>query len=149
MRFNTTILQTGKTASGIQIPDEVIDALGAGKRPPVRVTLHGFTYRSTVAVMNGVYMVGVNAENRSAARVAGGDEVQVDIEVDTEPREVVVPADFHTALQGDSAARLTFDGLSYSNKRWHVLQVEGAKTAETRERRIAKSLETLRQGRAR
>jgi len=149
MRFNTTILQTGKTASGIQIPDEVIEALGAGKRPPVRVTLHGFTYRSTVAVMNGVYMVGVNAENRSAARVAGGDEVQVDIEVDTEPREVVVPADFHTALQGDSAARLTFDGLSYSNKRWHVLQVEGAKTAETRERRIAKSLETLRQGRAR
>ena len=149
MRFNTTILQTGKTASGIEIPDEIIDALGAGKRPPVRVTLHGFTYRSTVAVMNGVYMVGVNAENRSAARVAGGDEVQVDIEVDTEPREVVVPADFHTALQGDSAARLTFDGLSYSNKRWHVLQVEGAKTAETRERRIAKSLETLRQGRAR
>ena len=149
MRFNTTILQTGKTASGIQIPDEVIDALGAGKRPPVRVTLHGFTYRSTVAVMNGVYMVGVNAENRSAARVAGGDEVQVDIEVDTEPREVVVPADFNAALQGDSAARLTFDGLSYSNKRWHVLQVEGAKTAETRERRIAKSLEILRQGRAR
>ena len=149
MRFNTTILQTGKTASGIQIPDEVIEALGAGKRPPVRVTLHGFTYRSTVAVMNGVYMVGVNAENRSAARVAGGDEVQIDIEVDTEPREVVVPADFHTALQGDSAARLTFDGLSYSNKRWHVLQVEGAKTAETRERRIAKSLEILRQGRAR
>jgi len=149
MRFNTTILQTGKTASGIQIPDEVIEALGAGKRPPVRVTLHGFTYRSTVAVMNGVYMVGVNAENRSAARVAGGDEVQIDIEVDTEPREVVVPADFNAALQGDSAARLTFDGLSYSNKRWHVLQVEGAKTAETRERRIAKSLETLRQGRAR
>ena len=149
MRFNTTILQTGKTASGIEIPDEIIDALGAGKRPPVRVTLHGFTYRSTVAVMNGVYMVGVNAENRSAARVAGGDEVQIDIEVDTEPREVVVPADFHTALQGDSAARLTFDGLSYSNKRWHVLQVEGAKTAETRERRIAKSLEILRQGRAR
>jgi hypothetical protein len=149
MRFNTTILQTGKTASGIQIPDEVIEALGAGKRPPVRVTLHGFTYRSTVAVMNGVYMVGVNAENRSAARVAGGDEVQVDIEVDTEPREVVVPADFSSALQGDPAARLTFDGLSYSNKRWHVLQVEGAKTAETRERRIAKSVEILRQGRAR
>ena len=149
MRFNTTILQTGKTASGIEIPDEIIDALGAGKRPPVRVTLHGFTYRSTVAVMNGVYMVGVNAENRSAAGVVGGDEVQVDIEVDTEPREVSVPADLHAALQGDSAARLTFDGLSYSNKRWHVLQVEGAKTAETRERRIAKSLEILRQGRAR
>lgn len=149
MRFNTTILQTDKTATGIEIPDEVIDALGAGKRPPVRVTLHGFTYRSTVAVMNGVYMVGVNAENRSAAGVAGGDEVQVDIEVDTEPREVVVPADFSSALQGDPAARLTFDGLSYSNKRWHVLQVEGAKTAETRERRIAKSVEILRQGRAR
>jgi hypothetical protein len=149
MRFNTTILQTGKTASGIQIPDDVIYALRAGKRPPVRVTLHGFTYRSTVAVMNGVYMVGVNAENRSAARVAGGDEVQVDIEVDTEPREVVVPADFSAALQADSAARLTFDGLSYSNKRWHVLQVEGAKTAETRERRIARSVDILREGRAR
>jgi hypothetical protein len=149
MRFRTTILQGDKTATGIRIPDEVVEGLGAGKRPAVRVTINGFTYRNTVAVMGGVYMVGVSAENRAGARVAGGDEVEVDIELDTAPREVTVPPDFAAALDGEPAARRTFDGLSYSNKSWHVLQVEGAKTDETRQRRIGKSVEMLREGRAR
>jgi hypothetical protein len=149
MRFRTTILQSGATATGIRIPDEVVEGLGAGKRPPIRVTMNDFTYRSTVAVMGGVYMVGVSAENRAGARVAGGDEVDVDIELDTTPREVTVPPDFEAALDGEPDARRTFDGLSYSNKSWHVLQVEGAKTDETRQRRIGRSVEMLREGRAR
>jgi hypothetical protein len=149
MRFHTTILQGGKTATGIRVPDDVVAALGSGKRPAVSVTINGFTYRSTIAVMDGAYMVGVSAENRAGAGVAGGDEVDVDIELDTAPREVTVPEDFAAALDAEPAARRTFDGLSYSNKSWHVLQMTGAKTEETRQRRIAKSIEALREGRIR
>ena len=149
MRFHTTILQGDKTATGIRIPDEVVESLGAGKRPPIKVTIHGYTYRSTVAVMGGAYMVGVNADNREAAGVAGGDEVDVDIELDTEPRLVSVPADFAAALDAEPEARRTFDKLSNSNKGWHTLQIEGAKTDETRQRRIARSIDALREGRIR
>jgi hypothetical protein len=149
MRFHTTILQAGKTATGIHVPDEVVDALGAGRRPPVRVTINGFTYRSTIAVMGGDYMVGVNADNRAGAGVAGGDEVDVDIELDTAPREVPVPADFASALDAEPEARRTFEGLSNTNKGWHTSQIEGAKTDDTRQRRIARSIDALRQGRIR
>ena len=149
MRFRTTILQAGKTATGIRVPDEIVEALGKGKRPAVRVTINGFTYRSTVAVMGNAYMVGVNAENRAGARVAGGDEVDVDLELDTAPREITEPAEFAAALAAEPKARRTFDSLSYSNKSWHVYQIEGAKTDETRERRIARSIEALREGRIR
>jgi len=149
MRFRTTILQGDKTATGIRIPPEIVDTLAAGKRPKVSVTIRGFTYRSSIAVVDGAYMVGVSAENRAGAGVAGGDEVDVDIELDTAPREVTEPADFAAALDAEANARRTFDGLSYSNKSWHVSQVEGAKSDETRQRRIAKSVETLREGRPR
>jgi hypothetical protein len=149
MRFHTTILQAGKTATGIRIPDEIVEGLGAGKRPPVRVTINGYTYRSTVAVMGGDYMVGVNADNRAGAGVAGGDQVDVDIELDTAPREVAVPADFAAALDAEPDARRTFDKLSNSNKGWHTGQIEGAKTDETRQRRIARSIDALREGRIR
>ena len=149
MRFRTTILQGDKTATGIRIPDEVVEALGSGKRPPVKVTINGFTYRSTIATVSGMPMVGVSAENRAGAGVAGGDEVDVDIELDTAPREVTVPDDFAAALDAEPKARATFDGLSNSNKGWHVTSIEGAKTDETRQRRIARSVEMLREGRAR
>ncbi len=149
MRFRTTILQSGKTAAGIQVPDDIVERLGSGRKPAVRVTINGYTYRSTVAVMSGVYMIGVSADNRARAGVAGGDEVDVDIELDTAPRVVDVPADFAAALDAEPDARRTFDGLSYSNKSWHVLSIEGAKTDETRQRRIAKSVEALKAGRVR
>ena len=149
MRFHTTILQGDKTATGIQVPDEIVEALGAGKRPKVLVTLRGYTYRSSIATVNGASMVGVSAENRAGARVTGGDEVDVEIELDTAPREVTVPPDFAAALEAEPDARRTFDGLSYSNKSWHVLQVDGAKTDETRQRRIVRSIEALREGRIR
>ena len=149
MRFRTTILQGDKTATGIHIPDEIVAGLGAGKRPPIRVTINGYTYRSTVAVMGGQFMVGVSAVNREGAGVAGGDEVDVDVELDTAPREVTLPADFAAALEAEPDARRTFDALSNSNKGWHVSSIEGARTDETRQRRIAKSVDALRQGRPR
>lgn len=149
MRFHTTVLQTGKTAAGIQIPEKIVTALQSGKRPKVLVTINGYTYRSSVAPMGGVFMVGVSSNVREAAGVAGGEEVDVDIELDTAPREVTVPDDLAAALDAAPAARTTFEGLSYSNKSWHVLQIEGAKTDETRQRRIAKSVEALGAGRIR
>ena len=149
MRFRTTILQGGKTATGIEVPDDVMAALGSGKRPAVTVTVNGYSYRSTVASLGGKSMIGLSAEHRAGAGVAGGDEVEVDLELDTAPRVVTVPDDLAAALEAEPAARTTFERLSYSNKSWHVLQVTGAKTEETRQRRIARSVETLRQGRPR
>lgn len=149
MRFRTTILQSGQTATGIRVPDDIVESFGSGKRPPVRVTLRGYTYRSTIAVVSGAYMVGVSADVRAKSGVAGGDEVEVDIELDTAPREVTVPADLAAALAAEPDAQRTFDSLSYSNKSWHVLQVADARTDETRQRRIAKSIDVLRQGRPR
>ena len=149
MRFRATLETEGKTATGINVPAEVVDALGGGKRPRVTVTINGHTYRSSVAVLGGRYMLGVSAENRAAAGVEGGQVVDVELELDTAPREVTVPPDFASALAAEPAAQTTFDGLSYSNKSWHVLQIEGAKSDETRQRRIAKSVEALRDGKVR
>lgn len=148
MKFRTTLLQADKNATGIQIPDEIVESLGAGKRPPVRVTINGYTYRNTVAVMGGVFMVGVSAEHRKGAGVAGGDEIDVEIELDTEPRVVVVPPDLQAALDQDADAHRFFAGLSYSNQRRHVLAIEEAKSAETRQRRIDKTISQLRAGKA-
>ena len=150
MRFRTTIQLEGKTATGFRVPADVVEALGQGKkRPPVTVTINGYTYRSTVAAFGEVFMLPLAAEHRTAADVAAGDEIDVDLELDTAPREVDVPADFGAALDAAPTARATFDGLSNSNKKWHVLNIEGAKSDETRQRRIEKSVATLREGRPR
>jgi hypothetical protein len=149
LRFRATVEQSGKTATGIPVPETVVKGLGAGERPPVRVTINGHTYRSSIAPMHGRYMVGVSAQNRAAARVAGGDVVEVDVELDTAPRRVEVPKDLAAAFKRDGKAKATFEGLSYSNQRWHVESIEGAKTDETRQRRVARSIAALRQGRPR
>ena len=147
MRFRAILQLGGKTATGIRVPDEVVTALGAGKRPPVRVTINNHTYRSTVALLGGEFMLPVSAEHRAAAGVQAGDEVDVDLELDTEPREVTVPPDLAEVLDADPDARRAFDGLSYSHKRRHVLAIEEAKTLETRQRGIEKAVSTLREGR--
>ncbi len=149
MRFRTTLQLEGKTATGFQVPAGVVEAMGKGKRPPVTVTINGYTYRSTVAAYGEVFMLPLAAEHRVAAGVAAGDEIEVELELDDAPRDVAVPADLAAALDAEPAARATFDGLSNSNKKWHVLSVEGAKTEETRQRRIEKSVATLREGKPR
>jgi hypothetical protein len=146
MRFRTTVLQTGKTTTGVEVPPDIVSSFGRGKRPAVTVTINGYTYRNTVAVMGGVYMIGISAEHRAGSGVKGGDEVDVDLELDDSPREVDVPADFAAALDAVPEARQTFDALSYSNKSWHTLQIAGAKSDETRQRRIARSVQALREG---
>lgn len=143
MRFSTTLQLHGKTATGIEIPPEVIAALGTSRKPPVRVTIAGHTYRSTVAFMGGVFLVGVNAENRAAAGVEAGQEIDVDIELDTAPREVVVPPDLLAALDAGGPARARFDALAYTYRKEWARSVEDAKTPETRRRRIAKAVAAL------
>ncbi len=149
VRFRTTIELGGKTATGFRVPPDVIESLGGRKRPAVMVTINGHSYRSTVAPYTDAYMLPLSAENRAAAGVAAGDEVAVEVELDTAPREVDVPGDFAAALDSEPKARETFDRLSNSNKKWHTYQIETAKTAETRQRRIAKSVEALGAGRIR
>ena len=147
MRFRTTILQSNKTATGIRVPDDVIAALGPSRRPPVQVTVNGYTYRTTVAVMNGAFMFGVSADVRKNAGVAGGDEVDVEIVLDTEPREVIVPTDLQIALDTDPEASQFFRSLSYSHKSAYVLWIESAKKDETRQRRIPEAIMMLKEGR--
>ena len=143
MRFRTTILTAGKTATGIEVPPQVVEALGASKRPPVRVTINGYTYRNTIAVMGGKYMVGVSAEHRAGTGVGGGDEIDVDIELDDKPRRVEIPPELAKALAKDKTAKARFDALSYSNQRRHADGISSAKTDETRQRRLEKTLGEL------
>lgn len=143
MQFRAVIEQSGKTATGIVVPPEVVESLGAGKKPKVVVVLNGYSYRSSIAMMGGDFMIPVSAEVRAGAGVSAGDDVAVEVTVDTEVREVIVPDDFTQALAGAPAAKAAFEALSYSNKRRHVLSIESAKTAETRQRRIEKALQEL------
>ena len=146
MQFRTTILSGGKTATGIEFPVAVVDALGKSRKPAVKVTINGYQYRSTVATVNGVFMIGVSNDVRQAASVAAGDEVDVTLELDTEPRKVAIPAELEALLAADPAARAALDKLSYSNQRRIVEPIDAAKTPETRQRRVDKAIETLRAG---
>ncbi|PJI94869.1 YdeI/OmpD-associated family protein [Luteimicrobium subarcticum] len=139
--FRTTLLLDGRNV-GIEVPDEVVQALGAGGRPPVSVTLNGFTYRSTVARMKGRYLVPVSAAIRAEAHVEGGEEHDVTVELDAQPRTVEVPDDLAAAL-ATGGVRDAFDALSFSARKEHVRSVTEAKAAATRERRIGKVVGSL------
>ncbi|GAA1872288.1 hypothetical protein GCM10009836_61480 [Pseudonocardia ailaonensis] len=142
MRFTTTVELGGKTATGFEVPAAVLEGLGSGKRPAVSVTIGAYTYRTTVGSMGGRPMIPLSAENRTAAGVAAGDEIDVEIEVDTAPRTVEVPEDLASAL-ADAGLREKFDALAFSHRKEHVRAVDSAKAAATRERRIAKCVEML------
>ncbi len=146
MKFTTTLLLHGKTATGFEVPTEIVEALGAGKKPPVRVTINGYTYRSSVAVMGGKFLCGVAAEHRAPAGVKAGDTVEIDLQLDTEKREVEIPDDVAKALKANAVAKVAFEKLSYSHKRAHVEPIAAAKAPETRQRRIDKMITTLSEG---
>ena len=147
MKFTAELQQTGRTTTGFEVPQEVVDGLGGGKRPKVTVTVNGATYRSSVAPMGGSSWVGVSAENRALTGAVGGQTYDVDLELDTAPRTVEVPSELAAELAADPTAKAAWDRLSYSHQRQHALAIDGAKAAETRARRVEKALEALR-GRA-
>jgi hypothetical protein len=133
----TTIVKADGNATGLQVPAEVIAALGSSKKPPVVVTLAGYAYRTTVAVIDGVFRLSLSKANREAAGVKAGDEVDVTLELDQEPRTVAVPGDLAAALSAKPGAAAAFEALNYSTRKEFVRQVEDAKALETRNRRIA------------
>lgn len=149
LTFRATLELAGKTATGIEVPSEVVEALGAGRRPPVRVTIEGHSYRSTVARRGERYLVGVSAANREAAGVAAGDELDVTIALDTEPREQAVPEDLAAALEAEPKAKEFFATLTPTQRGYFVSDVESAKREETRRRRVEKAVAMLREGRKR
>ncbi len=136
MRFRSELQLAGKTATGFVVPAAVVDEMGHGKKPPVRITVQGHTYRTSVATREDRFMISVSAEIRQITGLRAGDEVDVDIEFDPEPRSVDVPADLAAALDRQPAARRSFDALAYSHQLRHVLAVQAAKAPETRQRRI-------------
>jgi hypothetical protein len=149
IRFTTTLRAHGRTATGIVVPPALVAELGQGKRAPVWVTIGPHTYRSTVAVMGGQFMIAVSADNRHKAGVKAGDTLEVRLRLDTEPRTATVPEDLAKALAAAPAAQRFFAGLTHSQQRWHIQSIESAKTAATRQRRIERSVASLLDGRAR
>ncbi|WP_285462842.1 YdeI/OmpD-associated family protein [Agromyces sp. NBRC 114283] len=135
MRFETTMSQLGNN-TGIEVPPEVIEALGGGKRPPVLVRVNGYEYRSTVGVMGGRSLIPFSSDKRRETGIGGGDAIEVEVELDTAPRTVEVPADFQAALEAAPGAVAAFEALAPSHKKAHVTAIEQAKAAETRQRRI-------------
>ena len=144
--FRTTLELGGKTATGLEVPPHVVATLGSSKRPAVRVTINGYTYRSTVASMGGRFLLPVSAEVRSAAGVHAGDEVEVRVELDTAPREVDVPPELAAALERAPEVKTAFDSLSYTKRKEMARSVADAKTPQTRDRRIAKAIEDVQAG---
>jgi len=143
--FRTTLEAFGGNNVGIVVPDDVLAGLGRGKRVPVVVTIDGgHTYRTTTASMGGRSLVSFNAATRAATGRGAGDEVEVTLEVDDAPREVEVPTALAEALAADPAAAGAWSALSPSARRQHAAAVEGAKAEDTRVRRVAKVLATLR-----
>ncbi|MEU1207485.1 YdeI/OmpD-associated family protein [Nocardia sp. NPDC005825] len=143
MKFRA-IVEPPEPMRGLEVPPDVVEALGGGARPPVTITLNGHTWKSRVAILRGRNLLGLSNANRKAAGVEIGDEVEVEIELDTEPREIVEPDDFARALDADPIARAAYDNLSHSRKREHVHAIDSAKKPETRQRRIEKAIATLR-----
>ena len=143
MRFKARVLLAGKTATGVEVPARVVEALGSTKRPLVRVTINGYRYRSAIAPMGGTFMLGISDEVRKNAGVSAGDSIDVDVELDTEKREVEVPPELKKALAKDAAARKYFESLSYSRKVALVNPIANGKTTETRERNLAKAMKEL------
>ncbi|WP_329004433.1 YdeI/OmpD-associated family protein [Kribbella sp. NBC_00709] len=149
MKFSAELLSTGKNTAGFEVPESVVEALGGGGRPKVSVTVNGYTFRTSIARMGGRYLLGFSAERRTEAGATPGEVLEVDVSLDTAPRELEVPEPLAAALAADAGAQAFWETLSYSKRQWHVLQVTSAKTDATRERRIEKSIRTLREGRAR
>jgi len=133
--FTGNLLALGNN-TGIEVPPDVVDQLGAGKRPPVRVEVNGYEYRSTIAVMHGKFLIPFSADKRAATGLSGGDPIAVVLTVDDSPRTVEVPDDLGAALDA-AGVRDGFDALAPSYRKAHVTSVESAKTPETRARRIA------------
>lgn len=143
MDFTAELQATGGTTTGFVVPDDVVEALGAGKRPKVVATVAGHAWRTSIAPVGGQSWLGASAAVRTAAGIAAGETHVVTVEVDSAPRTVEVPEDLAAALAADPAAAAAWELLSHSNRRRYTEAVAAAKKPETRERRIASTVAGL------
>jgi|SRR6185295_18930239 len=135
MKFSTTMFRQGNN-TGIEVPADIVAALGAGKRPAVVVNVNGYEYRSTVAPMGGRYLLPFSAERRNESGIGGGDALNVELTLDITPRTVEVPADLRAAIDASASAAAAWDKLSYTYRKQASRSVLEAKKADTRARRI-------------
>ncbi|HEX7459841.1 MAG TPA: YdeI/OmpD-associated family protein [Acidimicrobiales bacterium] len=149
MEFRAEVEQAGRTATGITVPDRVIEALGAGRRPSVLVTINGATFATTIGSLGGRFKIPVSAERRALTGVGPGDVVDVTLEVESGNRDVALPDDFAAALAARPTARVFFDGLAPGQRKAFVTPIIGAKAPETRKRRIDKAVAALAEGKKR
>ena len=136
MELRLVLESTGGHTAGFRIPDEVVDGLGAGRRPKVVATVGTHTWRSSIARMGDAFWLGMSAANREAAGVAAGDTLDLEVVLDDAPRSVEVPAEL--APVADAWSR-----LSYTNQRRIAEGIASAKKPETRAARVAKALAEL------
>jgi len=144
MKLRLELRGHGGNTAGFEIPDEVIDELGGGRRPKVVVTVGTHTWRSSIANMGGTFMLGVSMANREAAGVSAGETLDVDIELDTAPRTVDVPSELAGELERDASARAVWDSWSFTRQQEAARSLTEAKKPETRARRLEKVLAELR-----
>jgi hypothetical protein len=145
-RFTAILELNGKTATGLEVPPSVVDALGGGKRPPVHVTIGGYAFRTTIAPMGGQYWIGVSAAHRAAAGIEAGQQLDIEVTLDDQPRDVATPDDLAAALAQDPQASACYDRLSYTHRKEWVRWIEEAKKPETRQARLEKTIASLRTG---
>ena len=137
MTFSTSVLQApGGTATGLPVPDEAVAALGSSQKPAVTVTIGEYSYRSTLSSVCDALILPLSSADRDASGLSAGDDVIVTLELGKSPREIELSADLDMVLS--EKARTAFDTLSASRRGAFVQQVESAKAAETRARRVAR-----------
>lgn len=150
MRFDAELRLNGKTATGIPVPERIIEELAGGRRPQVTVSLNGYTFQTSLGTMSGQVFIPVSGVVRGAAGIEAGDRLDVEIELATKPAHVEVPWDLQAALAAEPDARdFFFEGLTASQKRAYTEWIERAKKPETRQRRLDETLDSLRQHRSR
>jgi Bacteriocin-protection, YdeI or OmpD-Associated/Domain of unknown function (DUF1905) len=143
MDFDATLELDGKTATGITVPPDVIESLGAGKRPAVLVTINGHSFSTTIGSMKGLFKIPISAERRGLIGAEAGAMLSVSVVLDDAPAEIGVPADLAKALAADKGAAEFFAGLTGSQRKGFIVPIEDAKTADTRQRRVEKAVDAL------
>jgi uncharacterized protein YdeI (YjbR/CyaY-like superfamily) len=142
MKFKARVIPSGN-ATAVEVPDAVMKALGPDARPPVSITINGHSWRSRIAAMGELKLIGISAANREAAAVAEGETVEVDVSLDDAPRTVDLPDDMAAALKHGAGALAAFERLPFGLKQKHVRDIEASSTPQVRERRIGKLVATL------